>query len=114
MNLLTKSIEKEFEKHPLYSQDGKGYESKVLVKYFNPQGAGTWIITEAEKMTAEKDGNDDWLLYGLCEIGYDWEWGPILLSELQKFVGRMGLGIERDLYIPNGCKVKDLVKEKAV
>ena len=56
MNLLTKEIIEKFKEYPLYSQDGKGMDSVVLVKYFNPCGAGTWLITEAEK---QPDG--DWL-----------------------------------------------------
>ena len=49
MELLTKQIIRKFEEHPIYSQDGKGLKAEVLVKYFNPMGAGTWLITEAEK-----------------------------------------------------------------
>jgi len=49
MNLLTEEIKRKFKEYPLYSQDGKGMDSKVLVKYFNPCGRGTWLITEAEE-----------------------------------------------------------------
>ena len=48
MTLLTKQIISKFEKHPIHSQDGKGMDAEVLVKYFNPCGSGTWLITEAE------------------------------------------------------------------
>jgi len=109
MKLLTKEIERKFRKFPIYSQDGKGMESEVLVKYFNPTGVGTWIITEAEQWD---DG--DWRLYGLCEIGYGYEWGYVLLSQLQQYIGRYGLGIERDLYIGDSPKVKDLVREDEI
>ena len=103
MELLTKEIIERFKKYPLYSQDGKGEDSVVLVKYFNPCGAGTWLITEAEQ---QEDG--DWLLFGYCHI-FEWEWGYVLLSELQNLKLPFGLTIERDLYIPNGAKVKDLI-----
>ena len=103
MELLTKEIIERFKKYPLYSQDGKGEDSVVLVKYFNPCGAGTWLITEAEQ---QEDGN--WLLFGYCHI-FEWEWGYVLLSELQNLKLPFGLTIERDLYIPNGAKVKDLI-----
>jgi len=109
VKLLTKEIERRFEKFPPYSQDGKGREAEVLVKYFNPTGVGTWIVTEAEK---QEDG--DWWLYGLCELGHGYEWGPILLSTLQNFVGRFGLGIERDIYVVKGQKVKDFVREDEI
>ena len=49
MKLLTKEIISKFEKHPFHSQDGKGMDAEVLVKYFNPCGTGTWLITEAER-----------------------------------------------------------------
>lgn len=103
MELLTNEIIKKFKEYPLYSQDGKGEDSVVLVKYFNPCGSGIFLITEAEQ---EEDG--DWLLFGYCHI-FEWEWGYVLLSELQNLKLPFGLTIERDLYIPNGAKVKDLI-----
>lgn len=63
MKLSTKELVERFKKYPLYSQDGKGMESTVLVKYFNPCGVGTWLITEAEEQE-----NGDWLLFGYCHI----------------------------------------------
>ena len=60
---------------PFHSQDGKGMDAEVLVKYFNPCGTGTWLITEAERE------GDDWRLFGYCHI-YEWEWGYLMLSEL--------------------------------
>lgn len=39
MKLLTKEIIKKFETHPLHSQDEKGFDAEVLVKYFNPCGS---------------------------------------------------------------------------
>lgn len=103
MNLLTKEIIDKFKSYPIYSQDGKGLDSLVLVKYFNPCGAGTWYITEAE---LQPDG--DWLLFGYCHI-HCFEWGYVLLSELQNLKLPLGLGVERDLYIPSDAKVKDLI-----
>jgi len=49
MKLMTKELEKEFEKYPLGSQDGLLGQAKVIAKFFNPMGVGTWFITEAEK-----------------------------------------------------------------
>lgn len=93
MKLLTKEIEKKFEKFPMRSQDGKGEDAEVIVKYFNPYGVGTWLITEAEKQE-----NGDWMLFGYCHI-HEWEWGYVMLSELQNLkISPFGLGIERDLY----------------
>lgn len=95
MKLLTKEIENKFLKHPLGSQEGKGMNAEVLVKYFNPYGAGTWLITEAEK---QDDG--DWLLFGYMHI-FEWEWGYVLFSELNDMrvnVWGTMLPLERDLY----------------
>ena len=103
MKLLTEEIIERFKESPLYSQDGKGMDSDVLVKYFNPCGAGTWLITEAE---LQEDG--DWLLFGYCHIQC-FEWGYVLLSELQNLKLPLGVTIEHDLYIPKNAKVKDLI-----
>ena len=96
MKLMTKELEEKFKGYPLYSQDGKGKDAKIVVKYFNPFGRGTWLITEGEK---QDDG--DWLLFGYCHI-FCWEWGYITLSELES-VGY----IERDLHLKDGTKIKD-------
>lgn len=103
MKLLTKEIEEKFLNHPFGSQEGKGSYSEILVKYFNPIGAGTWLITEAEK---QKDG--DYLMFGYCHI-HEWEWGYVSLKELQELELPFGMGIERDLYINDKEYVKDEV-----
>ena len=104
MELLTKQIISKFESHPIGSQDGKGLEAEVLVKYFNPCGAGTWLITEAERE------GDDWRLFGYCYI-YEWEWSYLMLSDLQNLRLPFGLTIERDIYT-NGKYVKDFISHE--
>lgn len=94
--LMTKELEKKLEKYPIGSQDGKGMEAEVIVKYFNPCGAGTWLITEGEKQA-----NGDWLLVGYCHI-FEWEWGYVTLSELESVTLPFGLKIERELYSSGG------------
>jgi hypothetical protein len=94
--LMTKELEKTLAKYPIGSQDGKGMDAKVLVKYFNPCGAGTWLITEGEK---QEDGS--WLLFGYCHI-FEWEWGYVSLSELESVRLPFGLSIERELYATGG------------
>lgn len=104
--LLTKEVEALFEKYPYRSQEKvPNMEKKVLVKFFNPWGAGTWIICEAEKE------GDDWCLWGYCSLGYGYEFGPVMLSELTEYQGPAGLRIERDMYLKKDCKVGDLIKE---
>ena len=46
MLLMAKELEKQFVEYPLYYQEDKGMDSEVVVKYFNPCGIGTWLITE--------------------------------------------------------------------
>jgi len=103
MKLLTKELEKRLAARPHRSQDGKGKDAEVIVKFFNPMGAGTWLITEGEK----QDGGD-WLLYGYCHI-FEWEWGTVMLSELQSLRLPFGLGIERDMYTGTKQLVKDFL-----
>lgn len=50
MKLLTKETIAKFESYPFNSQDGRGLDAEVLVKYFNPCGAGTWLISEAVRI----------------------------------------------------------------
>lgn len=76
MELLTEEIIKAFQAHPLYSQD-EIEDPEVLVKYFNPAGAGTWYIIEASRR------DEDWLMFGLCCISEP-EFGYVLLSQLQE------------------------------
>lgn len=106
MKLMTKEIEKRFEKYPLYSQESKFMDSIVVVKFFNPCGVGTWLITEGEK---QEDG--DWLFFGYLHgfVG-EWEWGYVMLSELQNLRLPFGLSIERDLHIGKNPKIKDLIR----
>lgn len=101
MNLLTDEIISKFETHPFGSQEGKGMEAEVLVKYFNPCGVGTWLITEAERE------GDDWRLFGYCYMS-EWEWGYLMLSDLESVQFPYGLTIEREIY-SGSDKVSDYV-----
>jgi hypothetical protein len=68
-----------------------------VVKYFDPCGAATWIITEL--MPADDEGVEPDMLFGLCDLGMACpELGYVSLAELRSVTGRLGLGIERDLY----------------
>jgi len=111
MKLLTKEIIEKAKKYPLHSQENKSIMDKeIIVKFFNPYGVGTWLITE---MSYEKD-NDDWLMYGLCDLGYGYELGYVSFNELDEIrVNVFGckLPIERDMHLPKNCLVKDLIDE---
>ncbi|MDE0372616.1 MAG: DUF2958 domain-containing protein [Rhodospirillales bacterium] len=74
--------------------NGKSRDSDhvPVVKFFNPIGAATWLVTDMDP-----DQNDH--IFGLADLGMGFpELGWISLSELQDYKGPLGLGIERDLY----------------
>ena len=98
MKLLTKKIEKQLEKYPLYSQDGKGEEAIAVCKFF--LGGWTWYVLEADKQ------GEDYEFFGIVEGHYK-EYGYFTLSQLKSVRTRFGLGVERDMYF-EPTKVKDL------
>ena len=109
MKLITKEIEKLFEKYPIGSQEELLGEAKVIAKFFNPTGAGTWIITEGNKME-----NGDYEMFGYCNLGDDEcaELGYVYLSELEDLDLPLGLKVERDLYLPKDINLADLIKRE--
>jgi len=61
-----------------------------VVKFFNPVGAGIWLITEMEP-----DGDT---LFGLADLGFGCpELGSCSLTEFTSISLPFGLGIERDI-----------------
>ena len=108
MKLMTKELEEVFEKYPLGSQDGLLGQAKVIAKFFNPMGVGTWFITEAEKQE-----NGDYEMFGYCHLGDDEmaEFGYVMLSELQAIKGPLGMGIERDLYLSKDCTLIEALNQ---
>lgn len=106
MKLITKEIKEKMAKYPYRSQEGKAPEDiDVIVKYFNPMGAGTWIATE---VSYELD--DNIIFYGVAELGSGYEWGEFSLKELENLKLPFGLSIERDLYCGN--KLSDLLSRE--
>ena len=99
---MTKEIEKKLEKYPLYSQDGKGVDAKVLCKFFAPVGSWTWYVMEGQK---QEDG--DWEFYGIVVNDIGTEYGYFRLRELESVRLPFGLKVKRDLYFGE-CFVKDL------
>jgi hypothetical protein len=94
MKLLTKAIERKFEKTPMSAVEDifDPRTVKVIVKYFDPCGSATWYVIAAEKW------GDSWLMYGLADLGLGCaELGDIPLNELEGLTGQFGLGMERDL-----------------
>lgn len=111
MKLITQELEKIFEKYPIGSQDGLGGKAKVIAKFFNPTGVGTWLITEAEKTE-----NGDYEMFGYCHLGDDEmaELGYVMLSELENLELPFGLKIERDSYMPKDCDLIQAMKNTGI
>ena len=86
MKLITKEIQNILPK--LYEQDSKGLNAIAYVKFFTPDSNWTWYATEF-------DGKD--IFFGLV-CGFENELGYFSLNELQSVKGKLGIGIERDLY----------------
>jgi hypothetical protein len=86
MKLLTKAIKAKLEKN----REGGWTDAKPVVKFFNPCGAGTWLIAELDE-----DGDT---MFGLCDPGMGSpELGYMSLAEMEAVkVPPFGLGIERD------------------
>lgn len=91
MKLLTKAILNEFKKQG--STDSMDpAKIKIIVKFFNPTGAGTWYATEYDESNR--------VFFGFVSIFNDFcdELGTFSLDELEEYRGPLGLGIERDLH----------------
>lgn len=96
MDLLPPDVRAALARFPLGSQEGRGMDAVVVVKYFFPAGRYTLYVTEAEF-----DG-DDAQLFGYClsPFGEDCdEWGYASLAELRSTRIR-SLTIERDIHFP--------------
>ncbi len=99
MKLLTKELLARFAK--VGSQE-EAKDPLVIAKFFNPAGAGTWYATEYDPESKE--------FFGYVSIFGDWndEWGSFSLAELESYRGKLGLGIERDLYFDEK-KISEIV-----
>jgi len=100
MMLLTKEIEIKLLKNGATNlahrmDDGNTEDFKPVVKFFNPVGAATWLISEISDAGEDMNGNHDYILFGLCDMGMGSpEMGNVSLNELKS----LNLGIERDLH----------------
>ncbi len=87
MKLMTKEIERKIP--ALYSQESKGDDARIYVKFFTPWTSWTWYATEFNP--------EDGLFFGLVD-GLEQELGYFTLEELETLAGPVGLKIERDMY----------------
>lgn len=74
------------------SARGEQIDPFPVVKLFTPDAGATWLLTEL-------DPDDPDIAFGLCDLGLGFpELGSVRLSEIATARGRLGLGVERDLY----------------
>lgn len=95
MKLLTKAIRKRLP--ALYSQDGKGKNAVIWVKFFCPWNNWTWYVIEGEPVINDAGHEVDFIFFGWVD-GVFSEYGYFRLSELENVKGPVGLKIERDRY----------------
>ena len=101
MKIITKAIEAAFAKQGDTSQKSMA-DIKIVMKLFNPMGAGTWYIyeklNEDHYMAFVNLGDPD-----MAEIG------TVSMDELLSFRGWLGLGLERDMHFdPLSRTLKDV------
>jgi len=87
MKLLTKEIAEELQKqYPM----GSDMEQIVFAKLFDPSSSWSWYLIN-------QDPDDFYYLWGIVK-GVEIEMGSINLAALEEYRGRLGIGIERDIY----------------
>jgi len=92
MELMTKGIKEAFKKQGDTSSK-EASDIKIIVKYFNPCGVGTWYCYEYNE--------EDEILWCYANLGMPEfaECGTVSLKELREVTSPpLGLGIERDLH----------------
>jgi len=106
MKLLTKELEKKFEAVGITASKPLK-DIKVIAKFFNPAGAGTWFAVEYQP--------EDRVFFGYVTFGDPFcaELGYFSLDELESFRGPFGLGIERDLHFRDHT-LEEVVNRKGV
>jgi len=89
MMLLTKELEKEFEKQGDTSEK-ELEDTRVIAKFFFPPTGWTWYAFEYDPTTK--------IFFG-CVHGIETELGSFSLEELKEIRDPVfGLGVERDMY----------------
>jgi hypothetical protein len=91
MDLLTPDIRAALLANGEASATSEGrHDPAPVVKWFNPVGAATWLVTEMDE-----DGDT---MFGLADLGFQCpEMGSFSLSEIAALRLPLGLSIERDL-----------------
>ena len=105
MKLLTKEILKKLPS--LYeAQDQSLSQIKVITKFFNPVGGGTWYACEFDPSGG--------MFFGFVNLGDDQmaELGYFTLKELQDLDLPLGLEIERDKFWDDSTTLEEVINFK--
>ena len=101
MKIITKPIQKAFAKQGDTSQKSMS-EIKIVMKLFNPTGAGTWYIYE-------KLDEDIYMAFVNLGDPTMAECGTVSMRELMSLRLPLGLSIERDMHFdPLSRTLKDV------
>ena len=98
MKLLTQEVLRKFAKFGPYSQEDKGNDAEILVKFFTPDGPWSWFVLEAETVPTDDDGGYDLELFGIVRSDMETVYGHFSFREIEAARGPYGLQIERDLH----------------
>ena len=103
MKLLTKEILKKF-KTVGNQSNTKLEEQEIIVKFFNPSGAGSWYATEYNPETK--------IFFGWVSIfgNPDDDAGYFSLKQLEELKLPFNLSIERDKYFGAGRQLKEVMQ----
>jgi hypothetical protein len=104
MKILTKEVLSAFAKQG-YTGDKSTKNIKIVLKLFNPAGAGTWYLYEKE------DDDIYWAFVNLGDVDCA-ECGTVSMRELMAFRSKWrGLGIERDMsFKPLSISLEEVIK----
>ncbi len=91
-DLITPEHRERMLEHGRRSAAGEDIDPYPVVKLFTPDAACTWLLTEL-------DPDDPDIAFGLCDLGLGFpELGSVRISEISSIRGRLGLGVERELF----------------
>lgn len=94
MKLITKEIEEAIKNTPYASTEHvERDDKKVIARFFNPIGAGTWYVLENDRW------DDGRVVFGAATLGYGLELGSISIDELENLKLPLGMRIERDISV---------------
>ena len=92
MELVTPELRQQLLANGRTPRAGEFRDLPPAAKFFNPGGAGTWLVVAA-------DPEDNDILSCLADLGFGApELGTVRLTTLEAFEAPSGLGIERDLW----------------